>query len=440
MASKLALLGGEKLVSRDPEDLFSWPIITKEDEDAVLSVLRSGEMSGTGITVEFEKDFAAWQQRRFALGFNTGTASIHAAMWACGVGVGDEVISPSLTYWATALPAFSLGATMVFADVEEKSLCIDPNEIERNISPYTKAIMVVHYLGHPADMDRIMAISKRTGIPVIEDVSHAHGGRYKGRQTGTFGEAAAMSLMSGKSLPVGEAGMLVTDNLEVYERALAFGHYGRYKPEVQTESLNTYAGLPLGGHKYRMHQMSSAVGRVQLAAYDKRMAEIDKSMMYFCDCIDKIPGVRSHRVDYESGSTMAGWYASRARYLPEELGGLSVSRFCDAVRAEGCPVIPGANKPMHLHPLLSEYDVFGHGKPTRVANARREIIDGNLSVTESVGARLFSIPWFKRYRPDHIKMYADAIAKVSENFEQLLEGDQGNPSEIGGWNFYKHGG
>jgi perosamine synthetase len=441
MAGKLALFGGQDTIKQFTEDLFTWPIITKEDEDAVLGVLRTGDMSGTELTKEFEKEFAIWQKRKLALGFSTGTGSLQAAMFACGVGVGDEIIAPSLTYWATALPAFSLGATVVFADIEEESLNIDPDEIERKISPHTKAIVVVHYVGYPADMDRIMEISKSRGIPVIEDVSHAHGGRYKGRQTGTFGDIAAMSLMSGKSLPVGEAGMLVTDSIDLYERAVAFGHYGRFGGTIQNESIKKYAGLPMGGYKYRMHQMSSAVGRVQLANYDERMGEIDRAMDYFCDCLDGIPGVRSHRVPKDSGSTMAGWYAARARYIPEELEGLSVSRFCEAVQAEGCSIVPGANKPLHLHPLFTEADIYGHGKPTRLANAKRDVLaaEGKLPITEAAGARLFSIPWFKQYRPDEIRQYADAIEKVSRNYKELLEGDTGNPPGVGGWHFFQHG-
>ena len=107
-------------------------------------------------------------------------------MFGCGVGVGDEIISPSVTYWASCLPAFSLGATVVFADIDPDTLCIDPNDIEHRITERTKAIVAVHYCGHPADMDPIMEIARRHNIKVIEDVSHAHGGRYKGRTVGSY--------------------------------------------------------------------------------------------------------------------------------------------------------------------------------------------------------------------------------------------------------------
>ena len=154
--SKLALLGGGKAVQGDLNDLFTWPIVTKEDEDAVLEVLHKRSMSGTDVTAEFEKEFAKWQGVKYALGFNNGTSSLQAAMFACGVGLGDEIICPSITYWASAAQVYSLGGTVVFADIHPDTLCIDPADIEHRISEKTKAIMVVHYLSHPADMDPIM--------------------------------------------------------------------------------------------------------------------------------------------------------------------------------------------------------------------------------------------------------------------------------------------
>ena len=116
--SKLAIFGGPKAVTKDPGELFTWPIITKEDEEAVLDVLRRGAMSGTDVTREFEKEFAQWQGLDLALGFSTGTAAIQSAMFGCKVGVGDEIICPTVTYWASGLQAYSLGATIAFANRE----------------------------------------------------------------------------------------------------------------------------------------------------------------------------------------------------------------------------------------------------------------------------------------------------------------------------------
>ena len=439
--TRLALLGGPKAITRDPGDIFSWPIITKEDEEAVLDVLRRRAMSDTDVTKKFETEFAAWQGRKHALGFSSGTAALQAAMHACGVGVGDEIICQSMTYWASCLQAFTLGGTVVFAEIDPLTLCIDPKDIEKRISKHTKAIMVVHYMGYPADMDAILAIAKKHKVKVIEDVSHAQGALYKGRKVGTFGDIAAMSLMSGKSLAVGEAGILVTDDLELYERALSLGHYERFGDQIQTEELKPYVGLPMGGYKYRMHQMSSAVGRVQLKHYDARVVEIQKAMNYFWDGLEGTSGLIAHRPAKGSKSTMGGWYAAHGIYEPEKLAGLSVARFCEALTAEGVQgVYPGANKALHLHPLLNDCDVYGHGKPTRIASSDRDLRQppGSLPVTEKMGTRNYAIPWFKHHDAAIIDEYVAAFRKVCAGAKELLAGDKGNPPTVGGWHFFSH--
>lgn len=436
---ELALLGGAKAVTEGNEQLFKWPIITSEDEQAALEVLRNGSMSGTDITLKFEREFADWLGMKYGLAFNNGTNSLLGAFYGCGVGVGDEIICPSVTYWASAIPAYALGASVVFADIDPVTLCIDPNDIEHRITERTKAIVVVHYLGHPADMDPIMEIAKKHNIKVVEDVSHAQGGYYKGRRVGTIGDVGAMSLMAGKSFAIGEGGIFVTNDVEIFERAIALGHYERFNQNIQTAYLQPYAGLPLGGYKFRMHQVSSAVGRVQLKYYDERIGEIDKAMNYFWDQLEGVPGLRAHRPAKHSGSTMGGWYATHGHYVPEELGGLSVTRFCEAVRAEGVSIAPGCNIPLHLHPLQHDADVYGHGKPTIIANASRDLRQplGSLPVSERISARLYSIPWFKHFRPELIDPYVEAFRKTALNYEVLLAGDSGNPERLGGWNFFR---
>lgn len=436
LASVLALFDGPRAVTAELGDTFTWPIVTPEVEAAVLEVLRRGAMSGTDVTREFEKEFAAWHGVEFALAHNTGTAALHGAMFGLGIGKGDEIICPSLTYWASCLPVYSLGGTVVFADVDPDSLCLDPDDLERRITPRTKAIVVVHYLGHPADMDRILGVAGRHGLKVIEDCSHAHGALVQGRLVGTFGDVAAFSLMSGKSFAIGEGGILLTNDRAVYERAIAFGHYERHG-DLTLDELAPGAGLPLGGYKYRMHQLSSAVGRVQLKKYPSEMAEIDRAMNRFWDLLDGVPGIRAHRPPHGSGLTMGGWYAPIGRYRPEELGGLSVRRFCEALTAEGVPSRPGVNKALHLHPLFNQIDVYGDGRPTRVANLP-EGVDvrqppGSLPVSEGIQERVFSVPWFKHDRPEIIREYAAAIRKVVDRHQELLEGDPGNLPGGGNW-------
>jgi len=425
----LAFFGGPRAVPLGEPDLFHWPIVTEEDESAVVSVLRVGNMSDWGITQDFERDWARYQGTKFALAHCNGTTALHAAMFAVGLGRGDEMIVPSITYWASALQVMSLGATPVFADIDPVTLCIDPADMERRITPRTRAIMVVHYCGHPCDMDRIMAIANRLGINVIEDVSHAHGAMYRGRMCGAIGHVSGMSMMARKSFAIGEAGMLCTDDREIYERAIAFAHYERAKTDITTPALRDLVaadgfatGLPLGGVKGRINQTCSAMGIVQLKHYPKRIVEIQKAMNRFWDLLEGVPGIRPHRPDLGSDSTMGGWYNPVGHYLPEELGGLPVERFVEAVNAEGGACGRAVNFPLHLHPVLHKADVYHDGKPTSIAFADRDVRlgPGSLPVAEKIAGRSFGIPWFKHDRPEAIGRYANAYRKVAMNAAQLL--------------------
>ena len=442
MTSALALLGGPKAVSGEAGDTFTWPIITPEIEAAVLEVLRAGAMSGTDVSRKFEQEFADWHGATYGLAHNTGTAALHGAMFGLGIGKGDEIICPALTYWASCLPVYSLGGTVVFADVDPDTLCIDPADIEHRITPRTRAIVVVHYLGHPADLDPIQEIARRHDLRIIEDASHAHGALYKGKLVGTFGDVAAFSMMSGKSFAIGEGGILLTNNQEIYERAIAFGHYERHD-DLTLDDLADGGGLPWGGYKYRMHQLSSAVGREQLKNDPAQMAEIDAAMTYFWDLLEDLPGIRAHRPPKNSGLTKGGWYIPVGHYRSEELGGVSVRRFCEALAAEGVPSRAGVNRPLHLHPLFNSIDVYGDGKPTRLANLS-EGIDlrqppGSLPVAEGIPERVFTVPWFKKNRPELIREHAAAIRKVVEHVSDLVSGDSGNPPNSGNWSTSRAG-
>ena len=436
---KLALLGGEKSIKSEASDIFTWPIVTDRHEKAVLDVLRARKMSGIEITKEFEKKYAEMLGRKYALAYNNGTAAILGAMYGLGIGLGDEVICPSITYWASVAQAYSLGATPVFADIDPKTLCIDPKDIEHRVTPRIKAIIVVHYAGMPAEMDAIMKIAAEHNLKILEDASHAHGALYKGKQVGTFGEAAAFSLMTGKALAIGEGGILFTDDHRIYERALLFGHYIRHD-EITLDELKPFAGLPCGGAKHRIHQLSSAFGLVQLELYPKQMVEIDKAMNYFCDLLEDTAGIKPIRPVNGTNTTKGGWYYPHFKYIAEELDSLSLSRFSQAVVAEGSVCNPGCNKPLHLHPLFTTMDVYGHGKPTRIAfldeAATIEQYVETLPVAEGITKRVFEVPWFKHYEPEIIEKHAGAYKKVIENYQALLPGDIDKDAETGGYSSF----
>ncbi len=425
----LALTGGTPAVpAQVPEALFHWPVVTAEDEAAVVEVMRAGVMSQTGVTVEFEREFAAWHGIGYALAHNNGTSALRAAMWACGVGAGDEVIAPAMAYWASSAAALTLGATVNFADIDPVTLNIDPEDIEHRIGPATRLIVVVHSNGYPADMDRIMAIARRHRIRVLEDASHAHGGWYRGRRIGTLGDIAAMSLMSAKPFPVGEGGMLLTGDRELYERAISFGHYERTlttrygTASIGDSALLYYAGIPLGAVKNRMNQMCSAMGRVQLRHIEKRIADIQEAMNYFWDRLEGVPGIRAHRVAPGSASTMGGWYLPMGLYVKEELDQLPCARFCEGLRAEGIATAYPGGPQLHRHPFFLEADLLHQGRPTALAYGQRDVRQdaGALPVTERIDELAIPMPWFKHPDRAAIDHYAAAIRKVSEHFRELL--------------------
>src|SRR5438093_11219844 len=198
-----------------------WPILTDADRAAVARVLNRGVLSGVGAPEArgLEAEFAAVVGRRFCLATNSGTSALHIALAAAGVGPGDEVIVPALSFIATAQAVLHQGAIPVFADVEPDTYNIDIADAARRVTARTRAIVPVHLHGLPADMDAVLALARRAGLVVIEDAAQAHGATYRGRPVGTLGDMAAFSLNSTKNFPAGEGGLFVTASEELHARA-----------------------------------------------------------------------------------------------------------------------------------------------------------------------------------------------------------------------------
>ena len=438
---KLAFLGGEAVFSEADaakvQIMKKWPIITQEDEEAALDVIRTNKFSRTDIAAAFEKEFAQWIGTEFAVAYSSGTMSLAAAMFAIGLSRGDEIICTTKTYWASIAQAYNFGATPVFCNIDDM-LSMDPDDLDRLVSPKTTAIMVVHYLGYPCDMDRIMAFAKKHNLKVIEDVSHAQGGLYKGKRLGTFGDVAAMSLMSQKSFAAGELGITVTNDRKLFERIIAYGHHNRNNASLVTESedLIPYYHMALGGVKGRANQLCCALARVQLKYYDERCAEIRKAMNYFYDLLEGVPGLKPIRVDESTGSNMAGFYEAHLRYYPEQLGGISSKTFAQAVNAElnGANVTrTGANLCLHTHNYFNTYDFYGSGTPTRIENADRDVrlLDAQLENAEQM--QCLSAPWIKKFDKEMIEKLALCFRKVAENYESLLPLAQNDAPQDGRW-------
>ena len=254
----------------------------KEEEEEVLRVLRSRWLSTGPVTERFERAFSEYLGGGYATAVSNGTAALHLALASLGIEEGDEVILPSLTFVATANAALYVGARPAFADIAStENLNISPEEIEKKITRKTKAIMVMHYGGHPCDMKAILGIAKRHGLYVIEDAAHAPGAEYHGKKCGLIGDIGCFSFFSNKNLVTGEGGMVVTRDKALAQRIRRMRSHG-----METLSWDKYRGhlssYDIGGlgYNYRTTEIQSALGLVQLKKLDrnnrkrKRLVEI----------------------------------------------------------------------------------------------------------------------------------------------------------------------
>lgn len=237
-----------------------------EEAAAVLSVLQSGWLTMGAVTQNFEQDFATFCGAQYALAMTNATAALHLACLSVGVGVGDEVIVPSLSFVASANAIAYTGATPVFADIEgENWLTISPKAIEEALTPKTKAIMVMHYAGYACDMPQVMAIAKKHHLAVIEDAAHAVGASLQGKALGTWGDVGCYSFFGNKNMTTAEGGMLVTDDAQIAQKARLLRSHGMTTLTWDRHHghASTYDVVALG-YNYRIDEIRSAIGREQL--------------------------------------------------------------------------------------------------------------------------------------------------------------------------------
>ena len=258
------------------------------ENKAVVEVLNSKWISSGPKTIELEKKFAGMLGAKYALAVANCTAALHLAVIAAGIGPGDEVIVPSLTFVATVNCIRYAGGTPVFCDITAKdNLCIDPDEIEKLITPKTKAIIVMHYGGFACDIDRIIEICKKHSLQLIEDACHGPMSEYKGKKLGTFGIAGCFSFFSNKNISTGEGGIIVTNDEDVYEKIKLLRSHGMttMSYERSTGHSTSYDVIGLG-YNYRYNDILAGIALVQL---DKLMPDIEKRR-HVRECYIKLLG------------------------------------------------------------------------------------------------------------------------------------------------------
>jgi perosamine synthetase len=264
-----------------------------------------------------------------------------------------------------------------------------------------------------------MDLSARTGVKIMEDYSHSHASTWKGKKVGSISHVGAASIMSEKPMATGEGGMMNTDDQDIYERAVMFGH-GDHQQFVQNADYKRFAPLPWGGYKYRMHQMTSAMARVQLRHFDENRAPGVKAMERFFSQVCAVPGVDCDYPLHDPDVTVGASYWQMIILSEEIAARVPVAVIAEAINAEGAPAGPGGYYCHHLHPFWNECDVYGDGKPTRIAFSRDvRQGPGDCPVAEKIVTRLIHIPRMIKYDEEYIDQIAAAYIKVLTNLDQL---------------------
>ena len=279
--------------------------ITEEDIQAVVEVLRSDYLTTGPAVAEFEKKVAAYVGAKYAVAISNGTAALHAACFAAGIGEGDEVITTPITFAASANCALYCGAVPVFADIDEDTYNISPEDIEKKITKKTKAIIPVHFTGQPCEMDQIMEIAKKYNLIVIQDAAHALGADYQGKKIGSFGDMTTFSFHPVKHITTGEGGMIVTNDEEFYKRLVLFRSHGITRDEsmmLKNEGGWYYEQLDLG-YNYRITDIQCALGVTQLTKLDSFVARRRELVERYNKAFSEVAGVKTPYMKAECNSS-----------------------------------------------------------------------------------------------------------------------------------------
>jgi dTDP-4-amino-4,6-dideoxygalactose transaminase len=422
MAERLAINGGPKAVRNK---LTGWPNFNDASISAVVDVLKSGKVNyWTGPKgMEFEKKFAEWQGSRYAISVGTGTAALHTAITSLGIGPGDEVIVPSYTFIATSFSVVQAGAIPRFADVNLEDHCISVESAENLVNERTKAIIPVHLYGNVCDMDSILGFAKKHKLFVIEDNAEAFGGEYRGKKTGTIGEIAGCSFCQNKTFTTGgEGGMVTTDDEELAWTARSFRDHG-YDVQSRLNLLEIEQKLPyihnMVGWNYRMTEMQSAIGLVELERIDTWNFPMRRRNAYILiDRLKDLPQVKYVPVDTPQRKN--GWYVL-AFSLEIEGMRCNIKEFVEAVCAEGAPCWKVFWPQCHTEKAFTGKRAFGRSGFPFTSKEYTDSESVDYSGVEVPNARwheahTFTCFAFPTCSEEDIEQIADAIEKVIKEY------------------------
>jgi perosamine synthetase len=416
-AGKAAILGGTPVRAKPFQ---SWPIWDRSAEESILSVLRSGNwFRGRGTKVsEFEKKYAELMGTKRCLATASGTTALLVALHVLGIDAGDEVITSPYTFIATYNVLFLSKVLPVFADTDPETFQINPDKIEERINKNTKAILPVHILGLPADMDRINAIAKKHNLLVIEDACQAWMAEWKGKKCGTLSDLGCFSFQNSKHLPAGEGGAIVGNDDEIMDRCYSFHNCGR--PYGSVKRTSSY---PVRGSNRRMQEFQAVILMSQMKRLENDTETRNRNAKYLTSRIKDIPGILPHKLYKEV--TRAAYHLYPFRYKKEYFNGLPRDKFLSALRAEGIPC-SGGYGPQYKDGLIEDaLNSTGYKRlysRERLNKYRREnhYPDNDQLCKEAV--------WFGQNMllgsKKDIDDIGDAILKIYENRDKLAQLDK----------------
>ncbi len=357
--SVLALFGGSRVRGAP----FSrWPESGEAEKAALSRVLESGSWGGYPApnteAAKFQKAFAAYVGSRHAVLAANGTVTLKIALRALGIGAGDEVIVPALTWIATAGAAAYINAVPVFADIDPASLCIDPAAVEALITPKTRAVIAVHLAGAMADVDALRVLCSKHGLRFIEDCAHAHGATWGKKRAGSFGDAGSFSFQSSKLLTAGEGGAITTDSEDLAERCQSLINCGRKEP-----GYGDFDGVMFGWND-RITEMQAALLSEQLARLEDQHQRRSANVAHFERRLAELPELGLRLQFRDPRITRGTFYQVVMLYDQTVWRNLSRDRFVEALEAEGVPAdggfyVPIADRTGEIFPLrASDYPMI----------------------------------------------------------------------------------
>jgi perosamine synthetase len=412
----LAILGGERTIP--PGTIKPNPTTTALDEEYVLRSLRSHSHAWGENCEALQREWAEWNGNRHCLALTSGTGALHMALVACGLSAGDEVITPAYSWTSSASCILHHNCIPVFVDVDPVWSNIDPAKIEAAITPRTRAILVVHLHGVPADMDPIMEIALRHGLAVIEDACQAHGALYKGKKVGTIGDAAAFSLNQNKMLSAGEGGLFVTNDDERLERGKSLVLFGDFR-ETLEDSDNPGYGL---GWMYRYNDLCSAYARAQLTRLDAYISHARRLFSILREELHGLPGLilpREPEWGRENG------YNFLCKVDPDQVGYDGPVNYLreavvTALQKEGVPAGTWQRRILPELAAIRSKNAYGNGSPWRESGSQVSYEPSQFPNALYHSASYFIIGELRVPNTEETaRLIASAVRKVFENLDDL---------------------